>query len=214
MYIIVIIVLICILNRSRQSKESVDYETEDDDEAKTADSSPQSAGKSAVKSAAKKVNAKGLSVLRNGVVSMRDLELCADRPAKSRDPDACKLFDASLTFSKAFQFFSLVHFGKNHPVEKVRDEDARRLLMHCAAKYAMNEGNLAAFFKNPPEQISAFGIGMARNLQQALRYGLYGVTMNFLSEKVFTPRDLYASDAVKKHLGLTGPNEGKCILDM
>ena len=199
MYIIVIIVLICILNRSRQSKESVDYETEDDDEAKTADSSPQSAGKSAVKSA-KKVNAKGLSVLRNGVVSMRDLELCADRPAKSRDPDACKLFDASLTFSKAFQFFSLVHFGKNHPVKKVRDEDARRLLMHCAAKYAMNEGNLAAFLKNPPEQISAFGIGMARNLQQALRYGLYGVTMNFLSEKVYTPRDVYVSDAVKKHL--------------
>jgi hypothetical protein len=78
----------------------------------------------------------------------------------------------------------------------------------------MNEVNHDDFFNNPSEQISAFGIGMARNLQQALRYGLYGVTMNFLSEKVFTPRDLYASDAVKKHLGLTGPNDGKCILDM
>ena len=210
MYVIVIIVLIFILNRSRTSKEPVDVDTEDDDETKTADSSPQSAGKSA----AKKINAKGLSVLRNGVVSMRDLELCADRPTKSRDPDASKMFGASLTFSKAFQFFSLVHFGKNHPVEKVRDEDSRRLLMRCAAKYAMNEVNLDEFFNNPPEQISAFGIGMARNLQQALRYGLYGVTINFLSEKVFTPRDLHASDAVKKHLGLTGPNDGKCILDM
>jgi hypothetical protein len=209
-YIIVIIVLIGILNRSRASKESVDVDTEDDDETKPADSSPQSAGKSDTK----RVNAKGLSVLRNGVVSMRDLELSADRPTKSRDPDACKLFDTSLTFSKAFQLFSLVHFGKNNPVEKVRDEDARRLLMRCAAKYAMNEVNHVEFFNNPSEQISAFGIGMARNLQQALRYGLYGVTMNFLSEKVFTPRDLYASDAVKKHLGLTGPNDGRCILDM
>jgi hypothetical protein len=188
----------------------VAVETEDDDETKTADSSPQSAGTSADK----KVNAKGLSVLRNGVVSMRDLELCADRPTKSRDPDACKLFYTSMMFSKAFQFFSLVHFGKNHPVEKVRDEDARRLLMRCAAKYAMNEVNHVEFFNNPSEQISAFGIGMSRNLQQAVRYGVYAVTMNFLSEKVFTPRDLYASDAVKKHLGLTGPNDGKRILDM
>ncbi len=62
----------------------------------------------------------------------------------------------------------------------------------------------------------AFGVGLAtwRHLQQALRYALYGVAINFLSEKVFTPRDLYASDAVKKHLGLTGPNDGKFILDM
>ncbi len=53
------------------------------------------------------------------------------------------------------------------------------------------------FSNNPPEQISAFVVGLAWNLQQALRYGLYGVTMNFLSEKVFTPRDLYANDTVK-----------------
>jgi hypothetical protein len=131
---------------------------------------------------------------------MLDLELCAERPTKYRDPDACKLFEASMTFSKAFQFFSLVHFGKNYPVEKARDEDARRLLMRCAAQYAMNEVNQDEFFNNPPEQM---------NLQQALRYALYGMTMKFLSEKVFTPRDLYASDAVKKHLGLMGPNDGK-----
>ncbi len=107
-----------------------------------------------------------------------------------------------------------LEFGKHHPVEKARDEDARRLLMRSAAKYAMNEVNQKEFLNNPPEQISAFSVGLVRNLQQALRYGLYGVTMNFLSEKVFTPRDLYASDAVKKHLGLTGPNDGKYILDM
>ena len=96
-----------------------------------------------------RINSKGHAVLRNGVVSMRDLELSADRPTKSRDPDACKLFDTSLTFSKAFQLFSLVHFGKNNPVEKIRDEDARLLLMRCAAKYAMNEVNQKEFFDNP-----------------------------------------------------------------
>ena len=161
-----------------------------------------------------RINSKGLAVLRNGTVSMWGLELSTSRPCKSMDPDACKLFDASLTFSKAFQFFPFVQFGKNHQVEKVRDEDARRLLLRCAAKYAMNEVHVQDFFNSPTEQISAFGVGLARNLQQSLRYALYGVTMNSLSEKVFTPRDVYASDAVKLHLGLKGLNAGKCILDM
>ncbi len=53
-------------------------------------------------------------------------------------------------------------------MEKVRGEDARRLLMRCAAKYAMNEVNHDEFFNN----------------------------------------------TVKKHLGLTGPNDGKCIFDI
>ena len=43
---------------------------------------------------------------------------------------------------------------------------------------------------------------------------LYGMVMNYLSEKVFTPRDVFASDEVKVHLGLTGPNAGKSFLDM
>ena len=195
----------------RPVKDSDANDTEDDDKTKPpADTSPQSGGKPTVK----RINSKGLAVLGNGVVSMRDLELSAERPAKSRDPDALKMFDGSPTFSKAFQFFSFVQFGKNHPVEKVRDEDARRLLLRCAAKYAMNEVHVREFFDSPTEQISAFGVGLAKNSQQALKYALYGVTMNFLSEKVFTPRDVYASDAVKLHLGLTGPNAGKCFLDM
>lgn len=186
-------------------------ETEDDDEK----GPPEDSGeRKTPPSADRKVNSKGLTVLKNGVVSMRELELCSDRPAKSRDPNALKMFDACLTFSKAFQFFSLIQFGKNHPVEKARDVDARGLLLRCAARYAMNDVQIQEFFDSPPEQISAFGMGLARNLQQALRYGLYGMTMNFLSEKVFTPRDVYASDEVKIHLGLTGQNAGKCILDM
>ena len=192
-------------------KDSDANDTEDDDETKPlADTSPQSEGKPAVK----RINSKGLEVLRNGTVSMRGLELSTSRPCKSRDPDADKLFDACLTLSKAFQFFAFVQFGKNHPVEEVRDEDARKLLLRCAAKYAINEENVQEFFDSPAEQISAFGVGLAKNSQQALKYALYGVTMNFLSEKVFTSRDVYASDAVKLHLGLTEPNAGKSILDM
>jgi hypothetical protein len=206
--------LFAILNRKtakRPIKDADENNTEDDDETSPlAVTSPQSEGKPAVK----RINSKGLEVLRNGTVSMRGLELSTSRPCKSRDPDAIKLFEACLTLSKAFQFFAFVRFGKNHPVEKVRDEDARRLLLRCAAKYAMNEVHVREFFDSPTEQISAFGVGLAKNSQQALKYALYGVTMNFLSDKVFTPRDVYASDAVKLHLGLTGPNAGKCFLDM
>ncbi len=42
-----------------------------------------------------------------------------------RDPGASKLFNTSMTFSKSFEFFFFVlSFGKDHPVEKVRDEAA------------------------------------------------------------------------------------------
>ncbi len=35
--------------------------------------------------------------------------------------------------------------------------------MRYTAKYAINEVNHEEFFNNPPEQISAFGVGLARN---------------------------------------------------
>jgi hypothetical protein len=40
------------------------------------------------------------------------------------------------------------------------------------------------------------------------------MVMNYLSEKVFMPRDAFASDEVKVHLGLTGPHAGNIFLDM
>ncbi len=65
-------------------------ETENDDEK----GPPEHSGeKKTPPSADRKVNSKGLTVLKNGVVSMLELELCLDRPAKSRDPNAPKLFD-------------------------------------------------------------------------------------------------------------------------
>ena len=165
-------------NRKRRSVEPFAKETEDDDEqtpSADSNSSPQSAGKSAT---VKKINSKSLSILRNGVVSTRDLELSVERPSKSRAPKVKKLLGSSLTRSKAFQFYSLVHFGRNHPMEKARDEAARQLLLRCAAPYAMNEAYMQEFFDSPSEQISAFGIGLARSLQQSMKYALYCVTMN------------------------------------
>ena len=78
-------------------------------------------------SSSRRINSKGLNILRNGSVYIRSLELCSERPCKSRDPDARKLFNASLMLSKSFQFFSLVLNGKHLPVEKVRDDDARMI---------------------------------------------------------------------------------------
>jgi hypothetical protein len=46
------------------------------------------------------------------------------------------------------------------------------------------------------------------------RYPIVGLKLplNYLSEKIFTPRDVFASDEVKVHLGLTGPSAGKGFL--
>jgi hypothetical protein len=80
-----------------------------------------------------------------------------------------------------------------------------------AASFAMNDVHVQEFFETPTEQVSAFAIGLSRILQQSMRNALYGVVINNLSEKVFTPHDVFASDdlEVKVHLGLTGPNAGE-----
>jgi hypothetical protein len=195
------------LNRKLPSAAAASVETADDDESDfDLESSPQSAPR--------QINNKGLNSLRIGTVSMRSLELSSDRPCKSRDPDARKLFNASLMLSKLFQFFSLVLNGKHLPVEKVRDEDAHMITLRSAAPFTMNDVHVKEFFEKPAEQVSAFVIGLSKNLLQSMRYGLYGMLMNYIREKVFTPRNIFAGDEVKLNLGLTGPNAGKSFLDM
>ena len=78
----------------------------------------------------------------------------------------------------------------------------------------MNEVHIQEFFDNPTEQIDAFAVGLARNFQQSLSYAWYCLTINVLSDKVFTPRNVYASHTVKVHLGLTGQNAGKYFFYM
>ncbi len=88
------------------------------------------------------------------------------------------------------------------------------ITLYSAAVFAMNDAHVQEFFAKPAEQVSSFAIGLSKYLQQSMRYGLYGMVMKYLSEKVFTPRDVFGSDEVKVHLGLTGPNAGKGFLDM
>ncbi len=83
------------------------------------------------------VNSKGLRVLTNGVVSMRDLELAHQVPAKSKDGRTPRLFNASLTLSKAVTLFTFIHGGKHVAVEKFRDESARLVILQSAAPYCL-----------------------------------------------------------------------------
>ncbi len=99
-------------------------------------------------------------------------------------------------------------------MEKVRDEDARMMTLRSAAPFAMNNVHVKEFFEKLAEHVSVFAMGPSKNLQQSMRYGLFGMVMNYLSEKVFMPRNIFASDEVKLHLRLTRPNAGKKILDM
>ncbi len=98
--------------------------------------------------------------------------------------------------------------------KKVRDEAGRMIALRSAAPYALCTHNVEKFFGFPPEQKSAFAMGLAKTMQQGLHYGIYGQAMNHLSDKVFTPREVQPSGDVKVHLGLTGPNAGKSFMDM
>jgi hypothetical protein len=85
----------------------------------------------------RKVNAKGLAVLSNGVVSMQDLDFASQVPTKTRDEDALKLFNACLPLSKTFTLFSIVMFGQHVPVEKHRDHKMRLSILYFAAPYSL-----------------------------------------------------------------------------
>jgi hypothetical protein len=67
------------------------------------------------------------------------------------------------------QVFSLVQNSKHLPVEKVRDEDTRMITLRSAAPFAMNDVHVQEFFAKPAEQVSAFAIGLSKNLQQSMR---------------------------------------------
>ncbi len=97
---------------------------------------------------------------------------------------------------------------------KVRDEAARMIAVRSAALYALNTSNMEKFFSSPPEQVSTFAIGLPKNLQQALRCGMYGLAMDYLNDEVLTQRDVQPCDDVKLHLGLTGPNAGRSLMEL
>lgn len=145
---------------------------------------------------------------------MRELPLASRVPSKTRDTDADKLFGASLTWGKAFTFFSLVTTGKVPPVEKVRDDNQRLVILKSAARYCLSDEQVGEIEKADAESRNAYLIAFAKNTQQVVRYQLYGMVNNYVSEKILTPRDVHASSEVKLHLGLTGVNAEKSFMEL
>ena len=52
------------------------------------------------------------------------------------------------------------------------------------------------------EERHAYISGLAKIAQQVTRYLLYGLTINYICDKVLTQHDVYPSEDVKLHLGL------------
>ena len=162
----------------------------------------------------RKINSKGLVVLGNGTVSMRDLSLATQVPTKVRDEGTAELFKARPTLSKAFTLFTLILHGKNLPIEKIRDETHRLILLYSAAPYCMSKETLDTILEADCDERKAYMIGLAKNAQQVIRYTLYGLTGNYMNEKVLTSRDVFPANDVKLHLGLTGANAEKVFMEL
>ena len=63
-------------------------------------------------------------------------------------------------------------------------------------------------------EIGAYVTALARNTQQVVRYTLYDQFNNYMNDKVLTPREVFPSDDVKLHLGLTGDNKKKSFMNL
>ena len=161
----------------------------------------------------RKTNNKGLVVLRNGTVSMRDLDLASRVPTKVRDEDAAELFKAKPTLSKAFTLLTLVVHGKNLPIKNVRDSIPRDILLYSASPYCISKDTLDIILGADSDERKAYLIGLAKNAQQVIKYTLGGLLGNYMNEKVLTSRDVFPTEDVKLHLGLTGANAQKCFME-
>jgi len=184
-----------------------DYDTHSDSESAGALQSPET-----VRS--RKRNSKGLVCLRNGNVAMRDLDLASRIPTKTRDDDAAKMFNAKLPLTKAFSLFTMMAYGPRMPIEKARDESHRRILLLSAAPYSLSIESLETILAADRDELNAYELGLAKNAQQIFKYTLPGWLANYMNERVFTPRDVYPSDDVKMHLGLTGAHAQMSFMNL
>jgi hypothetical protein len=123
----------------------------------------------------RKIKKKGQTVLGNGAVAMRDLELASQVPTKVRDNDAAELFRALLNLSKASTFFILVIHGKNMPIEKVWDNIPRDDLLYSAVQYCLKKENLDIILDADADERKAYLIGLVKNAQQVVKYILPGL---------------------------------------
>ena len=145
---------------------------------------------------------------------MRELDLASLVPPKTRDINAKRFHNASLTFSKAFTAASFVMNGKHIPTEKHRDASNRLILVQTAAQFCLSTEQVHTIMGADPEVLNAYLTALARNTQQVIRYTLYGQFNNYMNEKVLTQRDVYPSDDVKLHLGFTGEHLRKSFMDL
>jgi hypothetical protein len=70
--------------------------------------------------------------------------------------------------SKAFSLYCFILHGKHWVVEKVRDEAGSMIALLSVAPYALCTHNVVKIFGFPPEQVSAFAMGLAKTMQQGL----------------------------------------------
>jgi hypothetical protein len=129
----------------------------------------------------RKISRKGQTVLGNDAVAMRDLELASQVPTKSRDDDAAELFKSQLSLSKASTFFTLVVHGKNMPIEKVRDELPRAVLLYSAAPYCLSKRNLDIILGADADERKAYLQDLVKNAQQVVKYILPGLVRNYMN---------------------------------
>ena len=161
-----------------------------------------------------KRNSKGLVCLRNGNVAMRDLDLASRISTKTRDDYAAKMFNAKLPLTKAFSLFTMMAYGPRLPIEKARDETHRRILLRSAAPYSLSMETLETILAADRDELTAYELGLTKNAQQIFKYTLPGLLGNYMNERVFTPRDVYPSDDVKMHLGLTGAHAQMSFMNL
>ena len=145
---------------------------------------------------------------------MRDLDLASRVPTKTRDDDAVKLFNTKLTLSKAFSLFTMIVHGPRMPVEKARDEPHRCILLYSAAPYCLSQETLATILEADRDELSAYEVGLSKNAQQIFKYTLTGMVGTYMNERVFTARDVYPADEVKRHLGLTGDHSKMSFMNL
>lgn len=193
-------------------KRSIQASAEDDD----THSDGESAGalQSPETMPSRKRNSKGLVCLKNGNVAMRDLDLASRIPTKTRDDDADKMFNAKLPLTKAFSLFTMMAYGPRLPIEKARDESHRRILLRSAAPYSLSMETLETILAADRDELTAYELGLTKNAQQIFKYTLPGLLGNYMNERVFTPRDVYPSDDVKMHLGLTGAHAQMSFMNL
>ena len=83
-----------------------------------------------------------------------------------------------------------------------------------AAPYCLSKKTLDTILGADRDEKNAYLIALAKNAQQVIRYVIYGLSGNYMNERVFTPRDVFPADDVKLHLGLTGDNARKCFMEL